>query len=87
MYKTNKKPDLLIILAVFVGLGIIISDQTLSVSNANNDSASNNAKVEAVESNTAVESPVQPSKTIKDVQKGDLIKVSYPLYPPLPTEI
>ena len=88
MYKTNKKPDLLVILAVFVGLGVIISDQTLSVSNANDVSAkANSANVEAVDSNATVESPVQPSKTIKEVQQGDLLKVSYPLHSPLPTEI
>lgn len=86
MYKTKKKPDLLFMLAVFVGLGVLISTQTLSVSNTN---GANSASVrsETAEPTTVEESSVQPSKTVEEVQKGDLVKVSNTLYPPLPTEI
>ena len=41
----------------------------------------------SVEEKTTVESPVKPSKTIKEIQSGELLKVSDHLYPPLPTEI
>ena len=76
--KTNKKkPDLLAVLAVFVGLGVMIStytQRTSPIANANSVTADTNSKV-------------SPSKTEKSVYNGDYIKVTNQNNnPPLPKE-
>jgi len=71
-------------LAVFVGLGVVISSYTQSMSNSETAGKAVGVKVD---SKAPGESPVQPSKTVKEVPIGDLLKVSNPIDSPLPTEI
>lgn len=62
----KNKPDLLVVLAVFVGLGVMISTYTQSMSPT--------ANAESVTADT--KSSITPSKTDKKVYTGDYIKVT-----------
>ena len=62
----KNKPDLLVVLAVFVGLGVLISTYTQSMSPT--------ANAESVTADT--KSTVAPSHANKKVYNGDYIKVT-----------
>ncbi len=62
----KNKPDLLVVLAVFVGLGVLISTYTQSMSPT--------ASAESVTADT--NSTVAPSHANKNVYNGDYIKVT-----------
>jgi len=67
MKTTRKnKPDLLVVLAMFVGLGVLISTYTQSMSPA--------ASAKSVTADT--KSSVAPSNADKKVYTGDYIKVA-----------
>jgi hypothetical protein len=65
MKKTKKKPDLLIVLAIFVALGVLISTYTQSTIPKAKDSAA-----------TADTSNSTPTKTTDDVYTGNFLKVT-----------
>jgi hypothetical protein len=62
----KNKPDLLVVLALFVGLGVLISTYTQSMSPT--------ANAESVTADT--KSSVAPSQVDKSVYNGDYIKVT-----------
>ncbi len=62
----KNKPDLLVVLALFVGLGVLISTYTQSMSPS--------ANAESVTADT--KSTVAPSHTGKNVYNDDYIKVT-----------
>ena len=73
----KNKPDLLVILALFVGLGVLISTYTQSMSPT--------AGAKSVNADT--NSSVTPSNADKKVYTGDYIKVTNQNNnPPLPKE-
>jgi hypothetical protein len=73
----KNKPDLLVVLAMFVGLGVLISTYTQGMSPA--------ASVKSVTTDT--KSSVTPSNADKKVYTGDYIKVTNQYNnPPLPKE-